>query len=78
MPIYEYECTKCGNISEHLVPMKFRDNTQECPECSSPTVVIISAPQIRLEGISGDFPSAYDRWEKVRKQKHAQELKQNS
>ncbi|HOS97939.1 MAG TPA: zinc ribbon domain-containing protein [Deltaproteobacteria bacterium] len=34
MPIYEYECTKCGKVFEALVPMGAKD-APPCPTCSS-------------------------------------------
>jgi len=34
MPIYEYECTKCGKTYEHLhVSEATRDDAPQCPEC---------------------------------------------
>jgi putative FmdB family regulatory protein len=34
MPIYEYECKKCGNEFEALVSMSARENPC-CPKCES-------------------------------------------
>jgi putative FmdB family regulatory protein len=34
MPIYEYECKKCGKDFEALVPMSAKDNPA-CPLCKS-------------------------------------------
>jgi len=68
MPMYEYKCTTCDGVSERIVPLRDRTNTNECPDCSTKTAeFIISAPQIKLEGITGDFPTAYDRWNKRHK-----------
>ncbi|MCX5832702.1 MAG: zinc ribbon domain-containing protein [Deltaproteobacteria bacterium] len=34
MPIYEYECTKCGKRYEHLHASEAtRDDAPDCPEC---------------------------------------------
>ncbi|MEJ5347338.1 MAG: zinc ribbon domain-containing protein [Desulfosoma sp.] len=33
MPIYEYVCSECGRVSEHLVFAK--EETVACPECGS-------------------------------------------
>ena len=34
MPIYEYECEKCGKRYEHLETSEAtRDGAPECPEC---------------------------------------------
>ena len=34
MPIYEYECTKCGTVFEEIVPA-VSDASLPCPECKS-------------------------------------------
>jgi putative FmdB family regulatory protein len=33
MPIYEYECTKCGARFELIRSIADRDNGVQCPEC---------------------------------------------
>ncbi|HEY90779.1 MAG TPA: zinc ribbon domain-containing protein [Dehalococcoidia bacterium] len=33
MPIYEFECTKCGATFEALRSMDGRDKRLKCPEC---------------------------------------------
>lgn len=71
--IFEFECPE-GHISEHLVDSEVRLWT--CPVCSKVSARTVSAPQVKLEGITGSFPGAYDRWERVRKEKLAVERKQ--
>ncbi|HUI93787.1 MAG TPA: zinc ribbon domain-containing protein [Chitinivibrionales bacterium] len=34
MPIYEYECEKCGNTFEEIVS-SFTNDTLPCPKCKS-------------------------------------------
>lgn len=34
MPIYEYECTKCGQKFELLRNIADRDAVLKCPECN--------------------------------------------
>lgn len=65
MPIYDFKCTSCANIKEHIVRIKDRGNTKECPDCGGTSEYQIGTPQIKLEGISGDFPTAHDRWAKL-------------
>jgi putative FmdB family regulatory protein len=50
MPIYEYECQKCGHYLEAL--QKIADKPlRECPECGRHTLKrLISAPMFRLSG----------------------------
>ena len=64
MPIYEYECQKCGHTLEAL--QKFSDKPlRECPECGRHQLKrLVSAPLFRLTG-SGwyetDFKSDKER-----------------
>jgi putative FmdB family regulatory protein len=51
MPIYEYECTKCGHQLEAF--QKMSDAAlQDCPACHTPTVLqkLISAAGFQLKG----------------------------
>ncbi len=42
MPMYDFECTKCGHAFETVTPMGAPP--PECPECASPTERLMSAP----------------------------------
>jgi hypothetical protein len=44
-----------------------------CPLCGKPAMRKIPAPRSKLEGFSGDFPSAADKWEKRRESHMAKE-----
>lgn len=77
MPMYEYLCSTCNTLVEELRKMDEREIPAVCPNCDSDARFIISAPRIDLEGISGDFPGAYDRWEKKRMQKMKQEARKS-
>lgn len=35
MPLYEYECSACGERFEALVSASDKDKTQPCPKCES-------------------------------------------
>jgi putative FmdB family regulatory protein len=49
MPIYEYECTKCGNIEEVL--QKFSDKPlTKCPKCSGRLQKLVSQSTFHLKG----------------------------
>ena len=78
MPLYDYVCSVCTHEFEELVRLSEYDRPVACPQCSNEAIRKLSAPMVKLEGITGDFPGAYMSWEKKRKQKMAQELKQNS
>ena len=49
MPLFEYECTKCGNRFEKI--QKFSDpKTRSCPKCKGKAQRLASAPAIQFKG----------------------------
>lgn len=56
MPIYEYFCRECREISDHFVPMTDRTELQDCPICGSEksSELRVSAPIIGTEVMRGD------------------------
>lgn len=64
----DFECSgdSCGRIEEHIV--ESHTETVDCP-CGGVMKRCLSAPTIRLEGISGAFPTAHDHWAKIREEK---------
>ncbi len=57
MPLYEYQCEKCGLV--HEVIQKFSDSPlQECPECTGPLQKLLSASAIQFKG-SGWYVTDY-------------------
>jgi len=73
--LFEFRCDD-GHISEQLVSDTLR--VSPCRECGKAANRIMSAPRVNLEGITGAFPGAYDRWARVRAEKLSQERKKNS
>lgn len=67
---FDFECSE-GHVTEILTDAQ--EYTVECPKCFGRAHRLISAPRISLEGCSGDFPGAYDKWEKVRIEKRKDE-----
>lgn len=61
---------------EAFVDVEARDAV--CPLCGKAAKRMVSAPNIKLEGITGSFPGAYDRWERVRAEKLKVEQKRNN
>jgi len=57
--IFEFKCAK-GHLTEKFVDDEVR--SIECPHCRNEASRIISSPRISLEGITGAFPSAFDKW----------------
>lgn len=70
---FDFQCED-GHLNEHFVDMNVRNIN--CKECGKDSVRIISSPQIKLEGITGSFPGAADKWVKKRAEKLQQERKQ--
>ncbi len=62
----DFRCDRCGSEREELVEAETLQ--VEC-SCGQMMDRQIGMPRIGLEGISGAFPSAADRWANVREQK---------
>jgi putative FmdB family regulatory protein len=57
MPLYEYECTACGNRFERI--QKFSDPlVQTCPKCEGAVRKLMSSPAIQFKG-SGWYITDY-------------------
>ena len=57
MPLYEYECKKCGHRFERI--QKFSDPmVKKCPECGGKVEQMISAPAVQFKG-SGWYVTDY-------------------
>ena len=49
MPLYEYQCQKCGHRFEKI--KKFSDPPEKkCPECGGKVQQLISAPAVQFKG----------------------------
>jgi putative FmdB family regulatory protein len=76
MPLYDYVCKPCDTIFEAFNSMDNRD-TAPCPKCGEECSMKLTAPRVALDPISGDFPGATMAWERKRKEKMKQEVKQD-
>jgi putative FmdB family regulatory protein len=57
MPLYEYQCKKCGHRFEKI--QQFSDKPiKKCPKCSGPVEQLISAPAVQFKG-SGWYVTDY-------------------
>jgi hypothetical protein len=56
---FDFQCAK-EHITEHLVDSEV--TVVECPHCRNDASRLISTPRIKLEGITGAFPTAADQW----------------
>jgi putative FmdB family regulatory protein len=59
MPLYEYECKKCGHRFEKI--QKFSDkHIRKCPECGGRVEQLVHAPAVQFKG-SGWYVTDYAR-----------------
>ena len=59
MPIYEYQCAKCGHRFERM--QKFSDPPpKKCPQCRGRVEQLMSAPAVQFKG-SGWYATDYAR-----------------
>ena len=72
--LYDFRCKK-GHVFEELVTKS--THTTRC-SCGLEAERIISPIRSQLEGISGDFPDAADRWVKNRESHIKYERKMSS
>jgi len=72
--LFEFKCED-SHVTERFVDETVK--TVQCSECGADAQKILSACGIYLEPFSGLHPSSYDRWNRVRAEKLAQERKQN-
>ncbi len=59
MPLYEYQCKKCGHRFERI--RKFSDPpVKKCPECGGAVQQLLSPPAVQFKG-SGWYVTDYAR-----------------
>lgn len=63
---FDFKCEQ-GHVTEHFVESNIR--TYICPTCGTVSQRLISTPRVSLDGISGDFPGASDKWVQLRASK---------
>ena len=59
MPLYEYQCKKCGHRFEKIQKFSAKP-VKKCPECGGPVEQTISAPAVQFKG-SGWYVTDYAR-----------------
>jgi putative FmdB family regulatory protein len=60
MPIYEYQCTECDNITEKIESYKSEIRTIMCPICNGISNRILSLASFHLKG-SGWYKDGYSK-----------------
>ncbi len=69
---FDFRCKVCENVFERFVKP---DKKVFCPKCAGSTKRLISAPRIVGNGLDPSMPTAYAKWEKINKQKTAEDKK---
>jgi hypothetical protein len=69
----DFKCAK-DHLEEYFVDSKV--DVVQCRHCGNDATKMLAAPRSKLEGFTGAFPDAYDKWERLRKSKIASEQKQ--
>jgi len=60
--LFDFKCDKCQHVEEKLVHHEVKIGN--CSECHGKSLRMISPVRSQLEGISGHFPDAADKWAK--------------
>jgi len=63
MLLFDFRCRECGTKFEDLV--KSDEHTTACKSCGGLSDRLISAVRAKLDPISGDFPGATLKWERL-------------
>lgn len=58
--LFEFKCTKCNHCEDRLVESSVK--ALDCPNCEGTMARLISPVRCNLEGITGHFPDAADKW----------------
>ncbi len=64
----DFKCDACGKTNERYIDSETRQ--VECG-CGALAYRVIGMPRVELEGITGAFPGAHDRWARIREQNAA-------
>lgn len=70
--MFEFVCSN-GHLTEKFIDDESRSIS--CPLCGEQSVRLVSTPRINLEGFTGAFPGAADKWLRIRAEKHKQATK---
>ena len=58
MPIYEFRCIECDEVSEEMLSFKNKTKTIKCPICNNKSERIMSLGSFHLKG-SGWYKDGY-------------------
>ncbi len=61
----DFHCDDCGRDQERFIDTTI--HYVDC-ECGGKAYKVIGMPHVSLEGITGAFPGAHDRWARIREE----------
>lgn len=50
MPVYEFRCNDCAEITDRLLPHERADEPADCPHCAGDLTRIFSRVGVKLDG----------------------------
>ena len=59
---------RCDNEHTHESWVDSTVHTDQCPQCELIAKRIISGTSFKLEGVTGDYPTAADKWTRLHEQ----------
>lgn len=62
--LLDFKCCKCGSVHEAYVDADTK--CVKCSDCGERSYKQMSMPTVKLEGITGAFPGAHEKWAKIR------------
>lgn len=62
----DFRCHECSRMTERFIDTE--TNEIRCPHCGGVAIRVIGTPTVILEGITGAFPGAHDRWARIREE----------
>jgi putative FmdB family regulatory protein len=66
VPLYDFECSSCGNSFEDFAKTEERSKSCACGQLAER---VISAPHLDYRmGIDGSMPTMLDKWKRMHKQ----------
>lgn len=60
----DFHCPACDTVTERFIDAQ--TETVTCPVCKGTAKRTLNVGHVKLEGITGDFPGAHDRWARIR------------
>lgn len=73
--VFDFLCPN-GHMQEQFTSVG--TETIDCNVCGKTAFRQVSAPQVRLEGVTGSFPGAAMKWDKKHREQLAKEQKRNA